>query len=267
MSDFDKEAEREKLREKYERDRQKREATEKMSELLLKGATMTNAHCSECGDPIFRYDDQEFCATCEKPVERGTSQNDESGGSAIEVTSPSDDARVVFGSEEAGAAESGATGQENSRADEAPAESQADDSRAESQADDSPIESQADELQTEARAANSQAKAPTEQPAAEPQTEGTARKSQHTPAKTERGTETGMESESSRGYRATRPETTRTGSVDPGRDEDLTTARNALVRTLVQFSQQAEATDDPQRAREYLQTAREAAETLSALPR
>ena len=50
MSEFDKEAEREKLREKYEHEEQKREATEQMSELLLKGATMTNAHCSDCGE-------------------------------------------------------------------------------------------------------------------------------------------------------------------------------------------------------------------------
>lgn len=67
MSDFDEEAERERLREKYERDKQKREASERMSELLLKGATMTNAHCDTCGDPIFRYDGQEFCPTCQVP--------------------------------------------------------------------------------------------------------------------------------------------------------------------------------------------------------
>lgn len=104
MSDFDKEAEREKLREKYEQDQQKREATEKMSELLLQGATMTNAHCSECGDPVFRYDGQEFCATCEKPVDRGDGEHgDETDGQAggIEVTEPSEDARVSFGGESA----------------------------------------------------------------------------------------------------------------------------------------------------------------------
>ena len=104
MSDFDKEAERERLREKYEQDKQKREATEQMSELLLQGATMTNAHCSECNDPIFRYDGQEFCATCERPVDRDT--GDETDGEAatddesaenIEVTAPSEDARVQFG--------------------------------------------------------------------------------------------------------------------------------------------------------------------------
>jgi len=68
MSDFDEEAERERLREQYEREQQKREATEHMSELLLKGATMTDAHCEECGDPIFRYDGQTFCPTCKREV-------------------------------------------------------------------------------------------------------------------------------------------------------------------------------------------------------
>jgi len=64
MSDFDKEAEREKLREKYERDRQDREATKRMSDLLLKGATMTNAHCDVCGDPLFQQNGTTFCPSC-----------------------------------------------------------------------------------------------------------------------------------------------------------------------------------------------------------
>lgn len=77
MSDFDEEAERERLREQYERDEQKREATERMSELLLKGATMTNVHCETCGDPIFRYEGQLFCPTCEEAVaEDGTKLDD-----------------------------------------------------------------------------------------------------------------------------------------------------------------------------------------------
>jgi uncharacterized Zn finger protein (UPF0148 family) len=82
MSEFDKEAERERLREKYERDREKRAATQRMSELLLKGATMTNDHCEECGDPIFRHDGQEFCPTCQASDEADTSR---SGG---EETTP-----------------------------------------------------------------------------------------------------------------------------------------------------------------------------------
>jgi uncharacterized Zn finger protein (UPF0148 family) len=65
MSGFDEEAERERLREKYEQDQEKRASTQRMSELLLKGATMTNSHCDTCGDPIFRHDGQEFCPTCQ----------------------------------------------------------------------------------------------------------------------------------------------------------------------------------------------------------
>ena len=65
MSDFDREAERERLREQFEKDKRKREQSERMSELLLKGATMTNKHCDRCGDPIFRWNGQEFCPTCQ----------------------------------------------------------------------------------------------------------------------------------------------------------------------------------------------------------
>ncbi|WP_248895866.1 Sjogren's syndrome/scleroderma autoantigen 1 family protein [Haloplanus halobius] len=72
MSEFDKEAERERLREKYEADQESREATQRMSELLLQGATMTNSHCDTCGDPIFRYDGNEFCPTCQAAGEAAT---------------------------------------------------------------------------------------------------------------------------------------------------------------------------------------------------
>lgn len=61
---FDKEAEKEKLREQLRREEENRRSTEHMSELLLKGATMTNKHCDTCGDPLFRYEGQEFCPTC-----------------------------------------------------------------------------------------------------------------------------------------------------------------------------------------------------------
>ncbi|MFB6188053.1 MAG: Sjogren's syndrome/scleroderma autoantigen 1 family protein [Halobacteriaceae archaeon] len=73
MSDFDKEAERERLREKYEGDKEKREATQQMSELLLQGATMTNKHCDTCSSPIFRHQGQEFCPNCQEVV--GSPQN------------------------------------------------------------------------------------------------------------------------------------------------------------------------------------------------
>ena len=75
---FDKEAERERLREKYERDKQRRETTQRMSELLLKGATMTNQHCESCGSPLFRHDGEVFCPTCQgtrEVVDEGTGSN------------------------------------------------------------------------------------------------------------------------------------------------------------------------------------------------
>lgn len=69
MSEFDKEAEREKLREQLERDEERRETTQQMSELLLKGATMLNVHCADCASPIFRHEGEEFCPTCNRSVE------------------------------------------------------------------------------------------------------------------------------------------------------------------------------------------------------
>ncbi len=62
--EFDKEAEREKLREKLADEEEKRSATQHMSELLLQGATMTNQHCDNCGDPLFRDNGETFCPSC-----------------------------------------------------------------------------------------------------------------------------------------------------------------------------------------------------------
>ncbi len=80
MSDFDKEAERRKLREKYESEQEDREATQRMSELLLQGATMTNRHCDTCGDPIFRYEGQEFCPTCQAAAAESVASEDATAG-------------------------------------------------------------------------------------------------------------------------------------------------------------------------------------------
>ncbi|WP_439027932.1 Sjogren's syndrome/scleroderma autoantigen 1 family protein [Haloarchaeobius sp. DT45] len=65
MSEFDKEAEREKLRKKFAKEEEDRKSTQRMSELLLQGATMTNQHCDTCGDPIFRHKGQQFCPSCQ----------------------------------------------------------------------------------------------------------------------------------------------------------------------------------------------------------
>jgi uncharacterized Zn finger protein (UPF0148 family) len=239
MSDFDREAERERLREKYEQDKKERETTEQMSELLLQGATMTNAHCSECGDPIFRYDGQEFCATCERPVDRESGASagetpdtdvDEGGDDTtnVEVTSPRDDTKVVFGGNGASDPE-GESGGETGETPRGQAEQPA----------------SADAEQPRGRA--------TEQP---------------------RQTATGADERLETGGsppRAHDPtgEGERSDTADPtvrrGDTGGVEAARASLVRTLAAFSRRAETTDDPQRAREHLQTAREAAEALAAL--
>lgn len=71
---FDKEAAREELREKYENERDDREATARMSELLLQGATMTNDHCDRCGTPLFRHSGQTFCPTCQHEAQQASQQ-------------------------------------------------------------------------------------------------------------------------------------------------------------------------------------------------
>jgi UPF0148 protein len=80
---FDEEAVRRELREKYEDD--DREETERMSELLLQGATMTNQHCDRCGNPIFRYEGQAFCPQCQAPGQHGAQQG---GQQAAQQTEP-----------------------------------------------------------------------------------------------------------------------------------------------------------------------------------
>jgi uncharacterized Zn finger protein (UPF0148 family) len=244
MSDFDKEAEREKLREKYEKDQEEREVAEKMSELLLQGATMTNAHCSECGDPIFRYDGQEFCATCEKAVDRGTDEDEEVDEDNIEVTTPDENARVQFG----GGEEADAEADPPERADQAEQPQQPDRPQRSGQP-----------RQADQAAERSQ---PNEQPPSPETQPDDATAQQQPPAHQPRNT---AESQQQRRQPGQPAQSRTVPSVDPGGEADVSTARESLVRTLTRFSQQAEATEDPQRASEYLAAAREAAETLSAL--
>ena len=250
MSDFDREAERERLREKYEQDKKERAATERMSELLLQGATMTNAHCSECGDPIFRYDGQEFCANCERPVNRenesGTDETADAGGknggdepTSVEVTSPRDDTKVVFGDDGTGDPEG--DGQQETT--------------------DSPHD-RAEQTEQPRRTG-------TEQP------RRTATEANRNPGQVEpssRAHESAGELKADAAGPAGH-EPNRADAAGPAgqRDTDTTggvdSARASLVRTLAAFSRRAETTEDPQRAREHLQTAREAAEALAALRR
>jgi len=240
MSDFDKEAERERLREKYEQEQTKHEATEKMSELLLQGATMTNAHCSDCGDPIFRYDGQEFCATCEKAIDRGDdgadagSEGDGAGDDStdeagtddqdrIEVTTPSEGAHVQFGAD----ADDGQ-----------PADRSDGEGRSE---DDGDAEA------------------------------GPREQIEPTRAERDRAESTRSDRERTDRGHADRTRTT-VPSVEPesratGSGAGLAESRDSLARTLARLTRRAEAAEDPALAREYLEAAREAAEALSALRR
>jgi hypothetical protein len=214
MSDFDKEAEREKLREKYEQDREKREATEQMSELLLQGATMTNAHCSDCGDPIFRYDGQEFCPTCEKAVEReDAGEGDQQG---VEVTETSD-TPVAFG---------GANGQQDG---ETPAET-------------TPTAAGEDGAQPEQQGQSTRQQASGRENQPQRRQQGRA-DAANPPARDQR----------------------RRQQPVPDVEGGIPAARDALTETLVRFSERAAASEDPRRAKDNLEAAREAAAALAAL--
>ncbi|TMT78513.1 hypothetical protein E2L06_00040 [Haloterrigena sp. H1] len=223
MSDFDKEAEREKLREKYERDKEERKATQRMSDLLLKGATMTNTHCGTCGDPLFQMDGTTFCPSCHgnpdavegtdleaQPAdEQSSTDRSESDQSAADEPTP------AASSEPTAAATSDANSQHES----------------------SVTTSSRDERQ--------------------PTPQANVESSQ---ADVSNRTADGRASEPSAPARSPAP----TQRPQPA-DGDLEAAHDALVRTLEKFATEAAATDDPRYARECLEAAREAGETLSTL--
>ena len=206
MSEFDKEKEREKLRKKLERDEEKRKETQRMSELLLRGATMTNQHCERCGDPIFRYDGQEFCPTCQTSRSDGDRADEGSQPAADvrtgEAAQPTDDMHTDG---EPGLDTDGEPGRDLDEPDTGPAEH-------------------------DTAAAGS-------------------------PDRPDSATGSPDRDRSTRNARSPH-------DID---DEDLDAARASLTRSVVRFTRQAEATDDPRRARELLAAAREAAETLDAL--
>jgi uncharacterized Zn finger protein (UPF0148 family) len=225
MSDgFDKEAEREKLREKLADDEEKREHTQRMSELLLQGATMTNRHCDDCGDPIFRKDGQEFCPTChttdaadvETAGNSGAAGRDPgvAGGSA---TTPGD------GESSPATGENGTAG--TGRADQGPVET------------------------------------PPEPPAgaSEPSPAGSPERATRTPDSTAAG------SDPTAGAAEDPTATPASGGSASAGSTSVADARASLARTLNRFAAAAEETDDPRRARDHLQAAREAAEALAAL--
>ncbi|RDZ66240.1 hypothetical protein C5B90_07825 [Haloferax sp. Atlit-12N] len=228
MSDFDKEAERQRLREKYERDEKKRQSTQRMSELLLKGATMTNKHCDNCGDPLFRYEDQVFCPTCqaEGQVASNADQDAEQAAEAAVEADASEagveasSGRATESAETADAADAtsadaGTPGTERPQAG----------ARQPEQVGGNRV---ADEARHDPTGTNGRAAAPQSRTSGE---QGTERRARREVA------------------------------------GDVTDARESLVRTLTWAAERAESTDDPRRATEYLTAAREAAEAISALDR
>ncbi|MUV85820.1 hypothetical protein GJ631_04345 [Natronomonas sp. CBA1123] len=228
MSDFDREAEREKLREQFERDKQKREASERMSELLLQGATMTNRHCPECHSPVFRYDGKEFCPTCQREVTEDGEFADEAGADG--------EAPAAAESADAQAATNGETEVDSS----ASAEGDVDAGVEQPEAPDTP-----------------------ETPETEPTDDQPAETRQ--PAETQTAEETRPAPARDRRPARVDPPARRERSATESEAGDLGEAEAALVREITNLTRRAEETRDVGRKRDLFAAAREATETLREL--
>jgi uncharacterized Zn finger protein (UPF0148 family) len=229
MSDFDREAEREKLRAKYERDKEKREASERMSELLLQGATMTNRHCPECHSPVFRYEGRQFCPTCEKEIT-------EEGEVAEESDARSDsDADTDTGSDADRTEPSGSDGED---------------------AEGAETSSPADETTAESGSPASEASAHrTPTPAGE-----------RRPARVQPPTPRGEHAPDRRTEEAAGDDR-RDADRRTEADGEFRDAEASLRREIGSLTRRAEETRDVGRKRDLLAAAREAAETLQAIRR
>jgi len=81
--------------------------TRVMSEALTRGATMLDDACDDCGNPLFRYQDEVFCAVC-----RGLGSDDEgASGVGAEVRGTTREARDVSKETDDAPIESKATGE------------------------------------------------------------------------------------------------------------------------------------------------------------
>ncbi|WP_436346237.1 Sjogren's syndrome/scleroderma autoantigen 1 family protein [Natronorubrum sp. FCH18a] len=241
MSDFDKEAEREKLREKYERDEQEREATQRMSDLLLKGATMTNAHCGTCGDPLFQEDGTTFCPSCH-------GNPDAVQGTDLEAQPAEETA-----DEEPTATETQEPDATPNRAPSRPTDAE----DGEAAADSSPAVDPAaarghDPADSSVTTDSSGATDPA--PATDSSSAGDAQSQEPSPAPAP-----------ATGSTDDRRPTRRTPATSSPADGDLEAAHASLVQALEKFAGMAAETDDPRYATECLEAAREASETLETL--
>jgi hypothetical protein len=241
---FDKEAEREKLREKYEADQARRQATQQMSELLLKGATMTDHHCDDCGSPIFRYDGEAFCPTCagtrgvegegdqQQGGEQGAGAGEQGGqrGAGEAGQQPSRQQRGQRpGRQQTGADQGQAAGADPRLSGDAPDEGGED---ASAPSDD---DGELDETDLEA-------------------------------ARKRLDEQSASRSPSVGGPGDRRPDAPVGDSpVRQGEVPSMAQTRASLRRAIVSLSEQAAQSDDPNRAHDLLQGTREASEALSAL--
>jgi|AntRauTorcE11898_2_1112593.scaffolds.fasta_scaffold00162_17 uncharacterized Zn finger protein (UPF0148 family) len=248
MSDFDKEAERERLREKYEAESEGREATQRMSELLLKGATMTNSHCGNCGDPIFRYDGTEFCPTCNADGQ-GTVEDATERDAAANADRPTADGQ--------------------------PADATADRQPADATADGQPADATADAASGIQSGTGDVADA-TESDRVDVATTDAAQSARRAPPSQTDATHDRTDQSHVHDTVQGRP----TDRNAPGRDSPTQSAGRAdsqppvavdddavanVEATLQRFAAAANQTDDPERARECLDVVRDAADTLRSL--
>ncbi|MFB6189378.1 MAG: Sjogren's syndrome/scleroderma autoantigen 1 family protein [Halapricum sp.] len=268
MSDFDKDAERERLRKQFEQEESQRETTERMSELLLKGATMTNAHCGTCGDPIFRYEGQEFCPTCQEVVTdegdtaEGQSSADQADAAPADAT-PADttaESPSENGTTPESISEESAAGLEESD------ESVADAGRPRAEPDPDAVEVEPDPDAVEVEPDPDAVEIEPDEEAAE-SVDG---EPSDLPERRERAAVPDRDRRPSESIRRPDPPARREVTEEDAHaslsgDADLTDARESLRRSLVRFAREAERADDPRRATEHLEAAHEAAETLAAI--
>jgi uncharacterized Zn finger protein (UPF0148 family) len=251
MSDFDREAEREKLREKYERDKEKREASERMSELLLQGATMTNRHCPECHSPVFRYEGRQFCPTCEKEVTEGGALETESDADGAEPSSSD-----------------GADGDAEGQADAGATDGDADGTTAESggSASGAAVDDDTSGAGPSDRPADGRREPTPETPDRPTADDAPTPAGERRPAKVQPPTPRGERSPDRRDREPTDGDRRRTdsGSETGGEFRD---AEASLRREIGSLTRRVEETRDVGRKRDLLAAAKEAAETLEAIRR
>ncbi|WP_226482249.1 Sjogren's syndrome/scleroderma autoantigen 1 family protein [Natrinema amylolyticum] len=248
MSDFDKEAEREKLREKYEQDKEEREATQRMSDLLLKGATMTNAHCGTCGDPLFQENGTTFCPSCHGNPDAVQGTDLEAQSAAAD---PADGDATSGNADRTDAADASTpdTGDDATTSPEAAPDTDA-----------TPATDQrGTERGREPNASTADRR---------PQSSTSSSRDDHSlPSRSESPSADRTPSSSRADDRPSGSDRSRplpaTGSA--AADGDLEAARDALARTLEKFAEAAAATDDPRYAKDCLEAAREASEALATL--